>query len=301
MAGRAPREPRAAGAPGSVARPSRTPRVAPPLAAYVLHRYEWSESSLVLDLFTREQGRIAAVARGARKPYSQLRGVLLPFQALQVGVGRAATVRDGDDDTPPEVQLLRSAEWTGGRPMPTGAALWSGFYLNELLLRLLARHDPHPRLFDAYAASVAALASLPGADDDGQAVLRGFELVLLGETGHLADLAVETASQAPLDPARRYRVLADAGVVEEGNLGHAAGLASGATLLALQQALAARDIAALWRVAAARPAEVRPWLRHLLAYHLGGDDALRTRRVLRDAQSLDAAARRPGSGANRSS
>ncbi len=275
MASRAPRAPRA-------------PRVAAPLSAYVLHRYEWSESSLVLDLFTREQGRIAVVARGARKPYSQLRGVLLPFQALQVGVGRVATVRGEDDhETPPEVQLLRSAEWSGGRPMPTGAALWSGFYLNELLLKLLARHDPHPRLFDAYAACVAALSSV---DDDGQAILRGFELVLLGETGHLADLAVETASQSPLDPDRRYRVLADAGVVEEGvgAAGRSAGLASGATLVALQQALAARDIGALWRIAAARPAEVRPWLRHVLAYHLGGDDALRTRRVLRDAQSLDA-------------
>ena len=259
----------------------RTPGASPALSAFVLHRYDWSESSLVLDLFTREQGRIAVVARGAKKPFSQLRGVLLPFQALQVGVGRVTTSRD-DDEAPPEVQALRSAEWSGGRPMPSGPALWSGFYLNELVLKLLARHDPHPRLFDAYAASVAALATLA---DDGQPVLRGFELMLLGETGHLPDLGVETATQTSLDPTGTYRVLADAGVVAAGT---GTGLATGATLTALQAALTARDMAALWRVAAGSPTEVRPWLRHLLAYHLGGDDTLRTRRVLRDAQTLEA-------------
>jgi len=123
----------------------------PPLAAYVLHRYDWSESSLILDVFTREQGRIAVAAKGAKRPFSQLRSVLLPFQRLHVSLGRDAA---GDESR--EVQTLRAADWAGGHAMLTGPALFSGFYVNELLMKLLARHDPHPKLFDAYGETVAA-------------------------------------------------------------------------------------------------------------------------------------------------
>ena len=93
-------------------RPARTPST---LNAYVLHRYDWSETSLILDLFTREQGRLAVAAKGAKRPYSQLRSVLLPFQRLSVGVGRVKTV--SDEQSAPEVQNLRSAEWAGGTTM----------------------------------------------------------------------------------------------------------------------------------------------------------------------------------------
>src|SRR5439155_26738977 len=138
------------------------------LAAFVLHRYDWSESSVILDLFTREQGRIAVAAKGAKRPFSQLRSVLLPFQRLQVSFGREPP---GDDAR--EVHSLRGADWAGGHPMLTGSALFSGFYLNELLMKLLARHDRHPALFDAYADTVAALVE---ADDVvTQAALRAFE------------------------------------------------------------------------------------------------------------------------------
>ena len=131
------------------------------LSAFVLHQYDWSESSLIVDLFTREQGRIAVVAKGAKRPYSQLRSVLIPFNRIHVGLGRAARSGSGDEQATPEVQTLRSAEWAGGGSgMPAGAALFSGFYLNELLLKLLARNDPHPLLFDAYAATVPALSPL---------------------------------------------------------------------------------------------------------------------------------------------
>ena len=99
--------------------------------AYVLHRYDWSESSLILEVFTRHHGRIALVAKGAKKPSSSFRPVLLPLQAIQVAYG-------GDAD----IRTLKSAEWAGGHVMPTGDALLSGYYLNELLLRLLARVVP---------------------------------------------------------------------------------------------------------------------------------------------------------------
>ena len=108
--------------------------------AFVLHRYDWSESSLILELLTRHHGRVAVVARGAKKPSSNFRPVLLPLQPLHVAFGGDAEIRN-----------LKGAEWVGGQVMPTGEALLSGYYLNELLLRLLARDDPHPPLFDVYA------------------------------------------------------------------------------------------------------------------------------------------------------
>ncbi|HZW75916.1 MAG TPA: DNA repair protein RecO [Caldimonas sp.] len=248
-----------------------------PLAAYVLHRYDWSESSLILDVFTREQGRIAVAAKGAKRPFSQLRSVLLPFQRLHVSLGRDAA---GDESR--EVQTLRAADWAGGHAMLTGPALFSGFYVNELLMKLLARHDPHPKLFDAYGETVAAL----GAADDAatQAALRAFEIVLLREIGLLPDLAIETASRRPVVAARRYLVVAESGVVE--SEGGRDATASGATLAALETALAGGDLRTLQRAAADALAELRPLLRAQLHYHLGTSQ-LRTRLVMIEAQALD--------------
>ena len=127
-------------------------RSAPLLSAYVLHSYDWSESSLILDLFTRERGRLAVAAKGAKRPYSQFRSVLLPFQRIAVSLGRAAA----DDSA--EVLTLRAAEWAGGGPILGGAALFAGFYLNELLLKMCPRQEPSPALFDAYAAALQAVA-----------------------------------------------------------------------------------------------------------------------------------------------
>jgi DNA repair protein RecO (recombination protein O) len=246
------------------------------LASYVLHHYDWSESSLILDLFTREQGRIAVAAKGAKRPFSQLRGVLLPFQRLHVSLGRAPA---GDDAR--DVHTLRAADWAGGHPMLTGAALFSGFYLNELLMKLLARHDPHPRLFDAYAGTIAALA--PADEAATQTALRAFELVLLREIGLLPDLGTETASHRSVRADRRYLVLADAGVVETDHENEAT--ISGMTLAALEMALAA-DLPSLQRVAAGALGELRPLLRAQLHYHLGTSQ-LRTRQVMIEAQALE--------------
>jgi DNA repair protein RecO (recombination protein O) len=256
---------------------SRAARAAP-LASFVLHRYDWSESSVILDLFTREQGRIAVAAKGARRPFSQLRSVLLPFQRLHVSLGRESP---GDESR--EVHSLRSADWAGGQPMLTGPALFSGFYVNELLMKLLARHDPHPRLFDAYAETVAALGDADEART--QAALRAFEIVLLREIGLLPDLATETASRRPVIAARRYLVLADAGVVESDRTDQPS--ASGATLAALDAALASGELRALQRAAGDALAELRPLLRAQLHYHLGTSQ-LRTRQVMIEAQGLAA-------------
>ncbi|WP_157263711.1 DNA repair protein RecO [Azohydromonas aeria] len=244
---------------------------APPQPAYVLHRWDWSESSLVLDLFTRGQGRIAVVAKGAKRPYSQLRPVLLPFQRLNVHLGRSAEA---------EVQLLRGADWAGGAPMLAGEALFSGFYLNELLMKLLARHDPHPALFDAYAATLPALGG--GNELHAQAALRAFELLLLRDTGLLPDLAQVTLRLEATEPRVRYALRAESGLVDAGG---AEAALSGQAWTALQAALDAGDLGALQAGCLAALQPLRSQLRALLHYHLGSP-LLRTREVMRDLQRL---------------
>lgn len=238
--------------------------------AYVLHQHDWSESSLILDLFTRGQGRVVAAAKGAKRPHSQLRSVLLPFQRLNVALGR---LPEGA-----EVQNLRQAEWAGGMALPQGAALFAGFYLNELLMRLLPRHDAHPALFDAYAQTLPAL----GADEAAaEAALRAFELVLLRETGSLPDLHLATLTQQPLRPDRRYALRGEAGVIESAD----EPALDAAALVGLQAALEHGSLAALQQACGAALPALRQQLRALLHYHLGSP-ALCTRQVMLDVQNL---------------
>lgn len=240
-----------------------------PLHAFVLHRYDWSESSLILDLFTREQGRIAVAAKGVKRPFSQLRPVLLPFQRIQVSLGRLRP-----EEAMKEIQTLRGAEWGGGAAMLTGAALFSGFYLNELLMKLLARHDPHPRLFDAYAQTLTALH--PRRDLAVQAALRAFELTLLREVGVLPELSVVTLTQEPIRATQNYSLVPDAGITA---LRADCGELRGSALLDLQAALEHGSLPALRQACEAALPELKSALRSLLHYHLGTDQ-LRTRQVL---------------------
>lgn len=253
------------------------------LTAYVLHRYDWSESSLILDVYTREQGRLVVAAKGAKRPYSQLRSVLLPFQRVLISLGRspkseAAQTSSGDAPVR-DVQTLRGAEWAGGAAMLTGAALFSGFYLNELLMKLLARQDAHPRLFDVYAQTLSALG---GDDTQVQSALRAFEFVLLQQIGLLPDLSLVTLTQEAVDPQGRYALRPEVGVTaarpDEGAV-------SGAALVGVQAALLHGSLAALQQACASALPEWRGLLRGLLHYHLGSS-ALRTRQVMLGLQSL---------------
>ncbi|MEY4562163.1 MAG: hypothetical protein RLZZ618_1440 [Pseudomonadota bacterium] len=254
-------------------------RAQAPLSAYVLHRYDWSESSLILDVFSREQGRIAVAAKGAKRPYSQLRSVLLPFQRIHLSLGRPPKA-DDIGATTSEVQTLRGAEWASGAAMLTGAALFSGFYLNELLMKLLARQDPHPRLFDAYAATLPSLVST---DETGvQAALRAFEFTLLQQTGLLPDLSMLTLTQQPVLPEALYSLLPEAGVGAP-RTGESA--VPGSVLIGLQAALEHGSVPALQQTCALALPALRAQLRALLHYHLGSN-LLRTRQVMMGVQSL---------------
>jgi len=260
--------------------------------AYVLHSWDWSESSLIVDLFTRAHGRVVVVAKGAKRPTSQMRAVLLPFQRLLTSFGskRAAA------DPSVEVHTLRSAERAAGGPMPSGDALLSAFYLNELLIKLLAREDPHPALFDGYAAVMPALAAQSeGGDDPGlEVALRSFELLLLREVGLLPELACVTSTQQALAADGSYRIDAERGVVPHDG---EPGALRGGMLLAIERALALLPAGPrLAALANARPADaagaLKLNLRELLQYHLGSSP-LRTRALMQDLARIHQLPRRP--------
>lgn len=145
--------------------------------AYLLHATAWRETSLIIQAFTREHGVVALVAKGAKRPHSVLRPVLSAFQPLSVSWSGSG-----------EVKTLTRADCIGILPLQ-GRAFMSAWYMNELLLRLLPREDPHPVLFDAYREALEQLADvaetavrLPVSGS-----LRRFEWILLQETGYGLD------------------------------------------------------------------------------------------------------------------
>jgi DNA repair protein RecO (recombination protein O) len=238
--------------------------------AFVLHRYDWSESSLILEVFTRHHGRTALVAKGVKKPSSSFRPILLPLQPLQIAFGGEG-----------EIRTLKAAEWVGGHVMPTGEALLSGYYLNELLLKLLARDDPHPHLFEVYTDVVRVLASNQG--EVLQAALRTFELLLLREVGLLPALDVQTLTLSKLDDDVLYTLVPESGLREcqrdERGL-------SGVQWQQLQAVVGDHvPFTTTLRACAQVMQELKHQLRQLLHYHCGVG-TLRTRQMMMDIQAL---------------
>src|SRR5256885_7513350 len=144
--------------------------------AFVLHTYPYRETSAIVEILSAACGRVALVARGAKRTRSELRGVLQAFQPLTISWAGAG-----------ELKTLIRAEWRGGLPLVTGSALLCGFYLNELLLKLLPREDPHPQLFRDYESTLAKLAA--GAEQ--APALRQFEVQLLAQLGYALPLTHE--------------------------------------------------------------------------------------------------------------
>ncbi|WP_303904954.1 DNA repair protein RecO [Thiohalomonas denitrificans] len=131
---------------------------------FVLHRTPYRDTSLLLEAFTAEHGRVGLVAKGARRPRSALKGLLQPFQPLLLSwAGRG------------ELRTLTGAEPAERPAFLAGPALASGFYLNEMLLRLVARHDPQPDLYPVYARTLSTLTK----SSDMEWALRLFERDLL--------------------------------------------------------------------------------------------------------------------------
>jgi DNA repair protein RecO (recombination protein O) len=157
--------------------------------AFVLHTRLYRESSLIVEAFGRDAGRLGLIAKGARRPKSALRGSLQPFRPLLLSWSGKG-----------ELGLLTGAEPDGFvRPL-TGAALFSGLYMNELLMRLMHRHDPHPELFHYYRGAVEAL----GQGQPTEGVLRIFEKHMLESIGYGLVLDRDIASGEPIDGDASY-------------------------------------------------------------------------------------------------
>ena len=186
--------------------------------AFVLHQRPYRESSLLLEVFGLHSGRVGLIAKGARRPKSSFKSLLGPFRELLLSWrGRG------------ELGLLVGAEPEGPARVIPSASLVSGLYLNELLVRLLHRHDPHPELYRQYRETLHALAS---ADRPLEQTLRIFEKRLLEAVGYglMLDHAADTGE--PLRPDRHYCYVADVGPVS-GTRGSAGIRVSGKALIAL--------------------------------------------------------------------
>lgn len=160
-------------------------------ASYLLHSTAWKESSLITQMFTRDHGIVALVAKGAKRPYSALKPVLLNFQPLLLSWSGAN-----------EVKTLTRAELAGLHPL-SGRALMSAWYMNELILRLLPREDPHPELFDQYKIALNALVQ---GSQRAALTLRQFEWLLLQETGYGLDESVPDFSDHVDEPRLRQQL-----------------------------------------------------------------------------------------------
>ena len=233
--------------------------------AFVLHSYPYKETSLIVEAFTRHRGRVGLIARGARRPRSAIRGTLLAFHPLRLSWSAAA-----------ELGTLTAAEWAGGQPALTGMALMCGFYVNELMLRLLPREDAHEELFDAYAAAVARL----GAGDEPAGLLRGFELKMLRELGYAPPLDRDAGSGMPVLAELRYAYLPERGPLALADAGPGATEAdltvSGQTLLDMSREDFSRQ---------ETRDEARRLMRRLIAARLAGQ-TLHTSDMLRELQDL---------------
>lgn len=169
------------------------------LDCYVLHRRDHGNTSLLLELFCRPLGRLPALAKGAKRPSSQGASLLQPFSPLLIAVsGRG------------EVKTLRKVEPAGNLKTLEGKALYCGFYLNELIMRMLGRSDPHEKLYDHYGAALAGLAT----ERDVARVLRRFELRLLEQTGYAMVLKSDAEHGRPVRPESRYRYDPERGPLE---------------------------------------------------------------------------------------
>lgn len=245
------------------ARRSKTPEKEYRIAGqpgFVLHSYPYKETSLIVDVLSRDHGRIALVAKGAKRPHSKLRGVLQTFQPLSLSwVGKS------------EVRTLTAAEWVGGLLPVEKSALLCGFYLNELLVKLLARDDPHSVLFDQYVSALNQLAH----NEPAAIVLRKFELALLKETGVAIDISVCAETDAPVDPRQIYVIDPESGPrpVRPSDRWPAV---SGKTLIDMEK----QDYSD-----PSTQSQSKHLMRFLLAHHLGGVQ-LNTRQILIDLLQL---------------
>lgn len=212
--------------------------------SYVLHGRAFRESSQLLEIFSRDHGRVGVVARGARGARSRWRGVLQPFRPLLASwQGRG------------ELATLTGADQVAAPPPLVGDALYCGLYVNELVMRLTHRGDPHPELFEHYRETLGALSSGDGL----QVALRLFEKHLLDAAGFGLSLEFEAGTEVPLQENLRYAYRPGEGATRVGTNAAEAGTIRGQALLALEAGHPEpEDLPAL-----------RDMMRAVIRFHLG--------------------------------
>lgn len=211
--------------------------------AYILHRRPYSNSSLLIECFTLSHGRFPAVAKGVNRGRSTIAGLLQPFHPLLIRwSGRG------------EVKSLHAQEAVAPPQELQGRLLYCGFYLNELLLRLLPREDPHEALFGSYGSTLTRLAQ----GDAVEPLLRCFEVELLAQLGFGLVLDRDAVDGAPLNPLQRYHYVIDQGPLPCDSA-DPAGL-SGATLIGLEKGMFSDRVALT---------EARTLTRYVLRHYLG--------------------------------
>jgi DNA repair protein RecO (recombination protein O) len=242
--------------------------------AFVLHSYPFRETSLIVEVFTRNYGRVALVARGARRPRSALRGVLLAFQPLLLAWGGKG-----------ELRTLHKAEWQGGLARLTGRGLLCGFYLNELMLKLLARDDAHETLYATYQATLHAL----GNGGDHAITLRRFEQQFLKEAGYALTLDRDAVSGEAIRADCSYQYLIERGPVKFTGVSAPAGTAAGSGDYAENRLeLRGQTLLDMARDDYASPVtqQQSKALMRVLINHYLGNQTLNTRQLLKDLQQL---------------
>ena len=221
--------------------------------SYVLHGRPYQESSLLLEVFARDHGRLGLVARGARGGRSRWKNVLQPFRPLLL----SWTLRG-------ELGTLTGADQVASPPALTGEALFCGLYANELLMRFLQRGDPHAELFGSYQELLAALA----AGRPTQPVLRVFEYRLLDAAGFGLQLEHEADSNEALSAEAWYLYLPERGPLRRDLAEGTDELVSGAALMALKSG----------NPAAPHLRELKTLMRRLIRHHLG-DRAIKSQQL----------------------
>jgi len=226
--------------------------------AWLLHHRPFRDSSKILDILSCNHGRLSLVARGSRSAKSKLRGILRPFLPLQI----SWVIRS-------DLGTLTGAEMRGAPIALTGEALLSGYYLNELLLNLLHRHDPQPEIFAVYGDTIGRLAGQPAISKQ----LRGFEIELLRILGYALNLDHDTKTLNPLLPEQSYEYRVEQGPVAVSDR-------DGPMIFS------GRQLQAIRRQEFTQPDVLRSamrLLREVIAHHLGGRQ-LKSRKVLQEIQ-----------------
>ena len=225
--------------------------------AYLIHQRPYSETSQIINLFSRHYGRVDAIAKGSKRPKSKFKSFLQPFSPILVSwSGRS------------QLKTLRSVDINSGKQSNVSRKhLMSAFYLNELILSFLTTADPYPDLFDAYSLAINNLSNA----DSSEIILREFEIQLLTEIGYAINFQTEAMSSKKIEPNLSYRFIAEEGFVSSVTSSARDALIKGSVI----QSIDRKDFSQPETMRAAKRI-----IRESVKYHLSGKE-LNTKKVVK--------------------